>query len=495
MVRDWAGQRLARMSAATSARLGLGIILAFWALMLCTGYPAPFIDDISYVGVAINLALHNTFSNPFCPMHRTIGAGDFALDYVPLSRYLLAGWLKIFGVNTLSFHVLFTLLAGFVTVRIYRLFPRTGLSWLAALVITFGVYGLLGGAGLRSDAVGLSLLFIGFDAWRAKTFAEFFFKNLILSLTVITFPNVALTAMLLSLTSLAYPWLFQQQPWRATLLRTVAVAAVYAASFLFFLYLIDGRLADFLHVMKRNQELSAEGIHERFHILTPLGISKWLAVQVPFVILIVTLLVRWWGDPRRRESVFFLALTLLIFGALSISSLNSASGAHLWAFSCLMVVLFLIVSEHWDWRAWTAYAAVMAVAAFGHAHLAIQNIVAEPPLSAEQRAALRAQIDAMHPARLYLDRYSIRELYDYNFPPNAYYFETSSTAGWSGPVNMATLPANSVSVVSIENAFNTPRSPDAATHVKPLNIFGLKLYAVPINPYDLVIMDNRDTSP
>jgi hypothetical protein len=475
-----------------SWKLGFFAIIGFWALVSLGDYPAPFIDDAFYIGAAINLAQHGVFSNPYCEMLATIGCSDHFFANMPLHDYLLAGWLKLFGISTLSFHVLYTLLALAVALLIYRLLPTVRFSWAAALLICLAVYGLLGGSGLRADALGFCFLLLGFDAWKARTVFHFFWKNFFLGLVVITFPNLAIPAMLLSLAALLHQKLFRQKTIRDLVPFALAMGAAYGICFVIFLICIDFRLFEFLACLVRNQQYSALGVKERFQFLTLLGISKWVVVQLSFLVLVGVLIFQWRKTPQRREGLFFLALSLLVFASLGISSVNSASGAHVWAFSCLMTGLFILTEENWDIRAWLLYVAVLALAAFGHAHVAIQHALADRPPGPEERAALLEKIAQLHPPRLYIDAYALRELYDYKFPANSFAFETSNTTGWGYPKSLSTLPKNSVSIVSVSYSFPTSRSPDAGKMAKPLIIFGHPVPGVVRNPYDLEIMDNRD---
>jgi hypothetical protein len=179
------------------------------------------------------------------------------------------------------------------------------------------------------------------------------------------------------------------------------------------------------------------------------------------------------------------------FLVLSFSSANSASGAHVWAFACMIVVLYLIVREQWDVRAWVAYLLLLPIFVFGHFHEAVQHVLADSPPPRAQLDQLRAKVEAMHPAKLELDVYAVRELYDYRLPDNAFSAETDSTTGWGGATTMATMPKNSVTVASVGHTFPTPDSPNAGQRGKALRILGVPMNGLVRNPYELEIMDNR----
>jgi hypothetical protein len=483
------------MSREFSWKLGCFLIAGFWLVIALAdrNYPKPFIDDMSYIGAAINLATHNVYTNPYCEMLTTVGAGPGQLfvDYMPAHNYFLAQWLRVFGISTASFHFLIVLMAFLTTWLLYRLMPAARVSCAVAAILCALVYGQLGGAGLRADAYGFSLYLLGCTAWREKTLAGFFIRNLGLALTVITFPNLGPLAMMTTVATLAYRKFFLPLNLRDFVREIVAAGLAYAICLGLFLLCIQGQLGHFLHATALNQKLSALGVQERFQFFTPLGLSKWVAAQLVFLIVVVTLLARWWGDPARRADVFFLGFCLAGFLVLSFSSANSASGAHVWAFACMIIVLYLIVRENWDVRAWAAYLVLLPIFVFGHFHEAVQHVLADAPPPRAELDQLRAEAEAMHPRKLYLDVYAVRELYDYRLPENAFSAETNSTTGWGGATSMATLPKDSVTVATVGHTFPTPDSPDAGQRGKPLRILGVTMAGLVRNPYELEIMDNR----
>jgi hypothetical protein len=171
--------------------------------------------------------------------------------------------------------------------------------------------------------------------------------------------------------------------------------------------------------------------------------------------------------------------------------MNSASGGHVWAFACAMVLLYLVIREGWGPRAWAAYLVLLPVFVFGHFHEAVQHVLADAPPPRAELDQLRTQAEAMHAPKLYLDVYAVREVYDYRLPANAFSFETNSTTGWGGADSVDTLPKGSVSIVSVGHSFPTPDSPDAGQRGKSLRVFGVSIGSLVRNPYELEIIDNR----
>jgi hypothetical protein len=474
-------------------KLGLTIIVLFWAGVLLTDFPAPFIDDPWYIGSALSLAQHGGYTNPYCEMLARVdsGPGHLFLAYMPVENYLVAGWLSVFGISAASFHVLFTLLAFGVSALVFRLLLATSLSWAAAIAVCAAIYGLLGGCGLRADAFGWLFYLIGFTAWRAPGGLGFFARNLFLALVVITYPSFALLSFLTTAAALYYRASIDKHP-RKALMRDVPLAATaYAACFVLFLFLIDGQLSAFLASTIKNQVLSEQGVRDRFQLFTALGLAKWIVAQGSFLIVVVVLWIRHRHDSGDRSRRIFYICALTAFTVLGFASLNSATGAHVWAVGCLLFLIWALVGQDASWRGWLGYGAFFAVVSFGHFHVALQGLLASPPPEVRTREAFRLSIDTLHPTRLYVDGYALRAVYDYHYPPGALAFETSSTTGWGMPKGLDDAPKNAVLVVSASEAFSTPRSPQAGNAARPLVIFGRRVPGVVANPYDLVMVDTR----
>ena len=123
-------------------------------------FPKPMVDDLFYTGAGINLAQGGDLSNPL--LARQEFPSHFFFVYPPLHSYLLAGWLKIFGINALSMTA-FVSLMYFITAAatiaiLWRHKAPLWLEWLAPL----GVSASLLTVGLRSEPLSIALTMAGF---------------------------------------------------------------------------------------------------------------------------------------------------------------------------------------------------------------------------------------------------------------------------------------------------------------------------------------------
>ena len=131
------------------------VISALWCLLALLGFPFPQTDDVYYIGAGINLAngghLVNPMVEPLAPFYA----------YPPTQSYVIAGWLKLFGISAASFVSLYLLFCWITTVCLVRGFQILGrdlLGWMAAL--TFVV--VSASVGVRADDCGFCFLAISF---------------------------------------------------------------------------------------------------------------------------------------------------------------------------------------------------------------------------------------------------------------------------------------------------------------------------------------------
>jgi hypothetical protein len=468
---------------------GYGLIAVLWLLIYLRGYPAPFIDDLFFTGAAFNLALHGVFSNPYCPSLAALDSKGMFLAYMPLHSYVLAGWLKLFGLGFVSLSLFSTLTSALVCALAYRLMPvRNGfVQLLAAGAVVVLVFLLLGGAGLRPDSLGMVFFFLGIDAVRSRGAGIFFLKNFSLALAVITFPNLALLAFLVSAATLVYKIGLERTSFALSLRLVGGTALAYGLALLILLWCIDFRLGDFLHSLHLNQHYGALGVEERNgHAFGVYFIAKWLLIQAAFVGLILTLLGREMRGQKDAAFLLFLLTALAGFGALFWASLNSASGAHVWAFGCLLFSLYLLVSFFWRAARAIIWALFLGVFVFGHGHTAVEDLFSRHRVDPAVNQAIAAQLKSSSQP-IYADCYAVREIFDYRLPAQVYGYETSSTTGWGAPVSFPTLPQG-LFVVSVKNILLGATTVPPNRKWESLRLLGHTITPLCENPYDLELI-------
>ncbi len=70
--------------------------LIFFGILWLLDFPKPYVDDLFYTGAGLNMANGGDFSNS--RLSRQF-AEHFAFYYPPFHEYVLAGWLKVFGIS------------------------------------------------------------------------------------------------------------------------------------------------------------------------------------------------------------------------------------------------------------------------------------------------------------------------------------------------------------------------------------------------------------
>ena len=188
----------ASMSAAAPARpdddpAATGIAAVVLALLaaglLARGVPWPETDDPAFVGAGIALARSGQLTDPLIAgFLAQLGMTHFYIQ-PPLQAYTLAGWIRLFGVGTASFHAFAWTCYALGGAGLVRLVRRFGLSTAAGLLLA-GTYLLaLVGTGLRPEAEAGALLFLGLALFDGTA----------------RFPQKLLALLLLGLAPLAYP--------------------------------------------------------------------------------------------------------------------------------------------------------------------------------------------------------------------------------------------------------------------------------------------------
>jgi hypothetical protein len=159
-----------------SARRGAALLtlasVLFLALNLVTAtrYPAPWVDEIQFGDPAVNLALHGEFSSTVWIVQT---AHEFWAGNTPLYPYLLAQWLRLFGVSPMaarSFNYVLVIFAGWL---FWILLRRTGVvlseGWrLTAVLLFWTAQGVtfcyrMG----RYDVTGMVLFLLAALVWTA----------------------------------------------------------------------------------------------------------------------------------------------------------------------------------------------------------------------------------------------------------------------------------------------------------------------------------------
>ena len=203
------------------------------------------IDDLFYSGAGMNMAHGGDFSNPY--ITRYFPNDHFFFFYPPVYSYVLAGWLKLFGLSAMSatgYQVVTYLLMSLAVMAVIRRNCASGwLYWFVPLAVTGGFLA----DGLRTEPTAVAMAWCGFALIEcgARRAAPLFIACLLLFLAGTTAPRNALYDAALILVAAWRLW-SEAQSNKSAQLRFLAVAAAAASCAVFiFLLMIHFRVREF----------------------------------------------------------------------------------------------------------------------------------------------------------------------------------------------------------------------------------------------------------
>lgn len=161
-------------------------IIIFWILLCSFGYPLPFRDDLFFIGAAINLATEGVFKNSyiFSPFYNQ----SFYL-YTPFHSYVLAAWLSIFGVSTVSILAFQCSCYASASIAIAYILKGFNLPNFITFAPTVFIALFMQEDGLRPEALAMSLLFFGVLLLRQNKIWTYFVGFTFVGCAVFTQPT------------------------------------------------------------------------------------------------------------------------------------------------------------------------------------------------------------------------------------------------------------------------------------------------------------------
>jgi len=366
---------------------------AIWIALAAGGYPFPFIDDPPYIGAGLNLAAGGGLVNP---LMETLHLHYY--EYTPLHSYLIAGWLKAFGISAASMVALFTLcatIATYCTIRVFQKLNREFLGWMAALsLVTY-----LTSVGMRPDAFGLFFSALSFHAGLAERRPVRYLAPL--------FAILGLGCLPASL-ALMGPWLIyllatQKRMWLPFLVSGAGVALLCCV-------LINWDIHGFLFHFLGNKSVSndIQSVWIEHHWYTPMG-----AVKIVYPILGVGLVVIL-KSARKGPDLFDALMVLsVLLGLYAIW--NTVSGHRIMGLVTVIVIGYYIGLLIAKPRPYHLLVAANSLLIIGSGlRPMVQGITTERTPNGPQ---LLSQVNALNPSRIIVDEWSLRYVFNYRLRP------------------------------------------------------------------------------
>ncbi len=370
-------------------------LLAFWIFLIFRGFPFPNVDDCPYVGPALSLANGHGLTNPL------LGQQGPFYYYPPIYFYLLAGWLKLWGISAASVVLYYGIACWLTTWCVIRTFQITGLEttgWLTvlALVVYFTC------VGLRPDVTSLLFLSLSLRCGISPRPRLRTLSPTLAILSIATLPGSL---------ALALPWLIyllktDRKLWRASVIGGLGVAALV-------LLLVHGQGWELWEGLQANSHLSRD--HQLSWIAANWDKPQGL-IKSAFPVLVCALFV---GVCARTRGLLWIDLLFILGTVLGLyASTMSISGQRSLAVVTVVGAAYYLETGKpaRPWKQILILAIVGVLVGAEPRHL-LQGITTEKP-SPQQAAQLRTEAEHLHPSRLIIDEWSLRYVFDFQPSPN-----------------------------------------------------------------------------
>jgi len=389
--------------------------LALFIFLWLMDFPKPMVDDLFYTGAGINLAQGGDLSNPL--LARQEFPSHFFFVYPPLQSYLLAGWLKAFGVNALSmtaFVALLYFITAAATIAILRRHQApVWLEWLAPL----GVSTSLLAVGLRPEPVSIALTMAGFAFFECgrKRPVSLLLAFCLMVLGASAAPRMALFSAALILLSVNRLWVLPTALRPASFRLWAAVGAGIILAILIFLIQIHFRVGEFWHSF--HEHAQRVGGRRTNLLLNFLDENAYLTnAQFPLVLLLAGLMIFAW----QKEWCDLTRITLVLAGTFPVVALTGGLGAGTLWYIVLTLLFFAAVVVK-NQTALESKLKVVIVLAFCFANIGMLATVwgllggkIKSDRGPEAGVASDARSTPEHP--VLVDSWVARYLFDYKIP-------------------------------------------------------------------------------
>lgn len=411
--------------------------LLFFLILWLLDYPKPTYDDLFQAGAALHMAEGGDFSNPL--IERQEFPSHYFFVYPPLNSYLLAGWLKIFGINAASvtaYAICSCMLICVATIWILRRHQASiWLQWLVPLGVSFGIMYM----GLRPEPMAVALTMVGFattdsEAARKRGAIEWagFFLMLLAASAA---PRVTLFVAALAVYAGYRAWWEAGNPkarWNVIFRWFGAGAAV---GFLF-LAMIQFRVGEFLHTFHFH---SAGRIsNDKVWVIKGYLFGYLGYLQLPILLMPLALAI--WALKKPKDELSRPALWVAAMAPVAFCTGGIGSGTAWWAFLVMIFLASSLVKSMPRKGAIALQVCIFLILAVINRKIAAEcwGIVSGHITrdQGEQAAAAKViQPTPEHP--LLVDAWVTRYLYDYRLPKGALDAEWSVRFPGAGPGSYA----------------------------------------------------------
>ncbi|MDQ8728050.1 hypothetical protein [Bradyrhizobium sp. LHD-71] len=427
--------------------------LAFWLSLIFAGLPAPFVDDMFYLGAGLELGRSGQLINPWLLGH--FPGTDHFIVYPPLFFYIVAAWTKILGVSTWALAALWAICSAIATTFFARFLERAfGISiwWPVSQALLFGA---LAYSGFRPEFVGFAFLFAGlyyvfYGQGRAVEAAGVF----LLGLSVLAAP-----VLLGIVFAIAAVWLWHNRRDRRALVSMLFAGVAAGAVMLGMTALmIEGQVAEMVRAIGYHSQrwiLLGETIHEGggvrlgyFYFSSMIVLAALAAVKYAF---------------RLPFEKLFLTLCFIVASYPFVKTIHVRPSIEL-LFRSFMVIGVIVEAIDVVMRVLAkrglgtqlngqlkrlAVAVFVCVTVLGHAYsvVRLQRLQLDGPLVAQTLQRIGEKKKEQEIKNILVDSLTARLVFDFTLPEGAkdWYFSESFPQYW--PPTPSALRSDAIWVV------------------------------------------------
>jgi hypothetical protein len=415
------------------------------AIALWMGKPEQTPDDLFFVGAPINLAQGGAYENPLAagwmaPFHTT----SFFVQ-PPLYTFVLAGWLKLLGISTLTLLGFQWACAVIATWSLDRVLDRCGALPLTRAVMAGFLFWIQLGRGLRYEPLAVALIWSGLAVFRYSKLRGGLGLFLVAS-GVQAVPWLGPMALTFQLAVHPVDWQAARASPRSVLQGIAVLTIAALASALLFAVAIDGAFGEFWRVLSEHQNAHGDAAvgdpsRQLGHLWVLLaGGWRWLTVLPAFAVWIVCglSLLRRLPSPPARLAAASLATAVMSLLFYAVRAMHYVA-----VLEWLTICLWLQAGPR-QTRTYVAAALLLAGSQSG----AIISIARHALTPSFDYAAVRREVELRDPAApLFVDTYAARFVFDYKLPPGTRAWEFSDPLPKTFPRSLAEHQPGTVWVI------------------------------------------------
>lgn len=471
-------------------------IVTLWTILFLHGYPLAGIDDVFFTGAPINLAKGGEFTNPYIESwNSVISSGKFYFQ-PPFYSFVLAGWLKVTGISTISlllFQYLCNIVFSLCTALILRFygFPKiTAICTTIFFATWFCNPNPQHSLGFRHDTLGMAFLTLGLYLLTQDKLWRYFWGFTFIESAVFTSPIAISYSFSLGVAILAINFIDQWKRKKIDryylLKRIIIVLLATVVVFTFFLLCINFDLKTFWTDFSFHTAMRRSPINEALNVFLLLSTQGYGMILIfPTYILFVLLM----GVCFAKRHTINIRLKILLFGlTLGIILCIFLYSATIWyTFYFAWIGIVCILSQiDWQQKMKTAVTILAVFIFLVSQSLNILSLVGREYVPESKYQEIRNFVLA-NPHRKYaIDEVAARFVFDYKFPKNSTSWTFMQVPGTPQLTAKDKLPDVTwiVSIPNLGKGF-----PEMLKEDYPrVEFFGLRFKSLPKKPFDLIVV-------